>query len=91
MKIKPEDYQYMLSKIRPLAPQIPELRDDILRTGKYKDLDKRIRWDLCYKAGLIPWICDHLYPHGINDDHVDTALRRIMKEITNGTDTSTAS
>lgn len=89
MKIKPEDYQYMLSKIRPLAPQIPEMRERII-TGIYNDLEKRLRWDLCYKADLSYWIVDHLYPQGINDDHVDTALRHIMKELTDGTDTSTA-
>lgn len=45
---------------------------------------KRFRWDCLRAASIdgkpgIRWICDTLYPAGLNDDHIDTALRRILE------------
>lgn len=45
--------------------------------------DKRYRWDLCYHAGLTPWICDTIYPYA-NDTHIDTALRAIVAPLKRG-------
>ena len=80
MKIKPEHYQYMLEAIRPLAVYIPQQRAAIIAQGKAKDVEKRLRWDLFHAAKLNTWMCDNLYPY-LHDEHVDTALKRIMKEI----------
>jgi len=80
MKIKPEHYEYMKAAIGRLSSDIPRQRDFIQREGKAKDPDKRLRWDMLYLAGLTNWICTYLYPYA-NDDHIDTALRSIMKEI----------
>lgn len=42
-----------------------------------KDTEKRCRWDCVSGAKLSPWVCDNLYPY-LNDDHIDTALRKIF-------------
>jgi hypothetical protein len=42
---------------------------------------KRYRWDLLYGAKLSQWVCDTLYPYGINDTHIDTALRQIVAKL----------
>lgn len=80
MKIKPEHYQYMLDAIKPLAPQVEGLRAAIIAEGKAKDVEKRLRWDLHYKAGLTRWICENVYPYA-NDVHLDTALRKIVASL----------
>ena len=56
-------------------------RQFIANEGRAKDPEKRLRWDLSYYAGLTPFICDTVYGAGLNDDHVDTALRSIMREL----------
>lgn len=36
---------------------------------------KRARWDVLYASKYPAGVC---YDEGLNDDHIDTALRRIM-------------
>jgi hypothetical protein len=59
---------------------IADHRRCILEEGKAQDIEKRIRWDYCFGAGLSPWICDNLYIY-LNDTHIDTALKSIMREL----------
>ena len=47
--------------------------------------DKRHRWDM-FRAARVGgstsrWICDELYPAGLHDTHIDTALRRAVREL----------
>lgn len=47
------------------------------RSDRTRDLNMRYRWDLLWvavDAGLL----EHKMLDGLNDDHVDTALRRIV-------------
>jgi hypothetical protein len=44
------------------------------------DLEKRLRWDIINYVLGSKWICFFLYPY-LNDDHIDTALREVMKQI----------
>ena len=42
------------------------------------------RWDALWSSSILGnrpevWICEVLYPY-LNDDHIDTALRRLQKE-----------
>ena len=48
---------------------------------KPKDLNKRLRWDLFSFCFSSKWICNYLYSAGLNDTHIDTALRQIMDEV----------
>ena len=72
MKIQASHYEHLAAAVAPL--------DTPVRRAAYvaADLsDMRYRWDLTYAVGLTPWICSTLYPY-LNDDHIDTALRRII-------------
>ena len=79
MKITAEHYAHMKAAIDPLAETIAERRAAIIAEGKAQDVEKRLRWDLSYASGLTPWICDNLYTY-CTDDHVDTALRSIVRD-----------
>ncbi len=53
---------------------------DFLNSDHVSDLNKRYRWDLAHAAVGSGWICDQ-YAKGLNDDHVDTALRAIVSPL----------
>lgn len=86
MKIKPEHYNHMLAAIRTLTeskPEVVKAHVDSIRSGsdpRVKDAEKRIRWDLSHASGLTPYICANIYQYA-NDNHVDTALRSIVREL----------
>jgi hypothetical protein len=77
MKIKPEHYAYMKMAIDAL-PKDQVLAHKEKKLGK--DIDMRFRWDLFYAANLATWVCDNCYSY-LNDTHIDTALKRIVKEL----------
>jgi hypothetical protein len=81
MKIKPEHYAYLKGAIATIdLKRIADHRNFVIGEGKSQDVEKRVRWDAVRYAGLIPWICDTLYKY-MNDDHIDTALRKIFSEL----------
>lgn len=65
------------------AEKIASCREAIRLEGKAQDIEKRLRWDLLYTTLGSRWVCDVLYAHdrSLNDAHIDTALRYVMKEI----------
>ncbi len=83
MKINAEHYSHMRNAIARIATpeKIAAHRQFIVNEGKAKDVEKRLRWDLSYYAGLTPYICDNVYAYA-DDSHVDTALRAIVRELT---------
>lgn len=72
LKITGPDYEYLRKHIlaNSKAPTWPQYKAQGLS-------HKRWRWDLMYAAGLTRWTCDTLYKY-LNDDHIDSALRRIL-------------
>lgn len=52
---------------------------DFRNSASVKDLDKRYRWDLLYLS-VSAHIINEIYLYA-NDDHIDTALRRIVKPL----------
>lgn len=83
MKIKPEHLAHMQAEIAPL--DTPERRKLYLEgrfpnASKVTDLNKRYRWDLLHAAQLTTWLCDTVYRYA-HDDHVDSALRSIVKDL----------
>jgi len=74
MKIKQEHYDHMKVVIDGyIGTQPMSTLADYTERGLSA---MRYRWDMSYKAGLTPWICENIYPYA-NDDHIDTALRKI--------------
>ena len=55
-------------------------RSALRAEGKAKDIEKRLRCDWLYAAKQSHWICGNLYPY-LEDTHIDTALRQIIKEL----------
>jgi len=81
MKIIPSHLAYIENAIGKIAPQdVKVLRAAIVQEGRAKDVEKRLRWDLSYRAGLSQWFCTNVYPYA-NDDHIDTALRAIVRKL----------
>ena len=52
-------------------------RGDFPRADRVKNLDMRYRWDLLAAANAYG-IVRAIYDRGGHDDHIDTALRRIV-------------
>ena len=81
MKISASDLALLREAIEPL--DTPELRDiyiegEFPRAELVKDLDMRYRWDLLYGADFRS---EHFYAQGLNDEHIDTALRAIVSPL----------
>ena len=80
MKIQPDHFATMKTAFSTLDTEFH--RDRYKAAGLS---DKRYRWDLLYHAqssGKLPqhFVCDVLYPY-CDDDHIDTALRRIVRPL----------
>jgi len=71
MKMKLEHYNYLFEQIKKVENKETFKNDCLLSPMRY-------RWDLLYAAKLSTWICNNLYSY-LNDDHIDTALRKITK------------
>lgn len=83
MKITPEHVEWMRQEIAPMDTDINRQRyrdGDFPRADKVNDLNKRYRWDLFYAANVSNYIVE-LYGMNIKDDHIDTALRSIVKAL----------
>lgn len=72
MKVTPEHVSHMKAMIS--GHDVASLRQAYKAAGL---TDKRYRWDLSYRSGLTPWICDNIYSYA-DDTHLDTALRSIV-------------
>lgn len=82
MKIKPEDYEKIKAAVQHVLDKRPDAMQVYIDAGKTA---MRFRWDVLYASGLK--IGDGIGIKGdvnvygyANDDHIDTALRTIMKE-----------
>lgn len=85
MKIKTEHYVSLKDALQAVASQIPALAASIREDGKYKDFDKRLRWDCLWAAqrdGSLDrdFVVKVLYTY-MDDTHIDTALKHVMAEI----------
>jgi len=85
MKIKKAHYDHMKTAmvdklaVTSSAEVFAYLRN-LENDPRVKDVDKRFRWDLFLAAGLATYAYNTLYPY-LDDTHIDSALRAIMKEM----------
>jgi len=76
MKLPASNYQELKTAIAGIEQStIREHVVSVLDSGKYKDLQKRIRWDLFWAVRGSQFI-----PSELLDDHIDTALRAVMRD-----------
>lgn len=83
MKIKPEHYEVLRDALIKNRDKIAAHRQYLLspqNPRQPKDVEMRLRWDLLWAAGISQWLSDTISPYA-NDNHIDTALRKIMSEI----------
>lgn len=77
MKMTSENYEAFKLALEPVKASHP----DFAKSYKASDISpKQCRWDVTYVAKATPFICNILYRAGLNDDHIDTALKAIMRE-----------
>jgi hypothetical protein len=88
MKITPEHYAQLRAAVAIGLPRIPSAeayaaRDpSIPRIAKAKDTAMRHRWDALWAAeSMAPLSAIYEYA---NSDHIDTALRAIVRDLTIG-------
>lgn len=82
MKITAEHFNHISTAISDAfsAADVDKHREFIIKEGKAKDIEKRLRWDICYATpGLNTWVCDNIYSYA-DDAHVDTALKAVMRK-----------
>jgi hypothetical protein len=81
MKMLPQHYAQLKNEIECLPrDRCLELRQGLQKVSGIQDFNKRFRWDLLWQTRQSKWICDVLYSY-LNDTHIDTALKQIMKEL----------
>ncbi len=87
MKMMQDHYEQLKNACAVHRHKISDIRETIIKEGRSKDVEKRVRWDILWSVSIGDsnssiWICDNLYSY-LDDDHIDTALRNIMKELEN--------
>lgn len=80
MKMSPENYEKIRKAIEISGLDNEAIRADYRRKGLSH---VRMQWDI-FRAARVDgntttFICDVLYPSGLNDEHIQTALNRIIK------------
>ena len=87
MKIQPQHYAELKSAIAKLdQARVANGHPGYAATAaEYREkgfTPRRFRFDWQYAAISSHWVAGVIYPTGCNDDHIDTALRAIARELT---------
>jgi len=84
MKIHEEDYKILENKIKLFVAnnysRVVDHKNELLFSGNYKDFDTRFSWDLFWACKFEREFTDKLYEY-LNDEHITTALKKIVKSI----------
>lgn len=87
MKIKESDYNTLKAAAQKVQKNSPEITPETYKTNKVgKDTNKRFRWDLYWSAlknlrGTNQnEFVSRIYKYA-DDSHIDTALKKIVKEL----------
>lgn len=86
MKMKTEHYATLRAALVPVitGEHYEAHREALKSDPRVKDLDKRLRWDALYavsRTSAVPQgFIGSLYEY-LNDDHIDTALRAIVRDV----------
>lgn len=84
MKIQQDHYEILLQAAKKVKENYPEFTlQNYIDNKLGKDHERRFRWDLSYgMKKFLPdyFICDVLYKY-MNNSHLDTALKKLVKEV----------
>lgn len=79
MKLDRERYDEIKAKIRELDATSVQAHKNALASEGFSN--ERFRWDLFWAVEKALSFRNSLYSGGLNDNHYDTALRRVVKEL----------
>lgn len=85
MKMKAEHFETLKQAVDKVLADNPNVvqryeQGDFVRSDMVKDLQVRFCFDLLGAAVPAAWIRTELYPY-LNDDHIETAMRRIAPKV----------
>ncbi len=75
MKMTKEHFEFIEKRVKKVIKENPNYYKMYKESGLS---DMRYRWDMLHMAGCLTFTCQTLYKY-LNDDHIDTALRKITK------------
>lgn len=79
MKVSPEHLNMLVEAIRPLSDKIIPHANALPTSARPpKNLPMRVRWDAFWAAKID---ASPMYAYGCNDEHIDTALREVMRQL----------
>jgi hypothetical protein len=88
MKMSAALYANLVRYVAESKRVAPDATPDYYATeGIGKDTAKRHRWDAMRRGAIAlgendaAWLSREVYPAGLNDNHIDTALRRAVAEV----------
>lgn len=80
MRVSKEQLTYIRRAIE--AATVDKPMDELQARYRLQGLSpRRFRWDCTYAAKLSQWFCDVLYADDMDDTHIDTALRAVMRDM----------
>ena len=81
MKMQPAHYAHILNAIAAIPRDKAAAHKEALKSEpRVKDQAKRFRWDLFWATRQESKIIQDLYQY-LNDTHIDTALKSIVREL----------
>lgn len=85
MKMSKDDYEVILTHFKAINKIAFWDHVEFVKTdSSVKDLQKRLRWDCLFSHNpaqqMTYFVCDYLYKKGLEDSHIDTALKKAMDE-----------
>jgi hypothetical protein len=86
MKISQQNYLALKAAIESVIENLDKSLEDFERelkqTGKYKDFNTRVVWDLFWNIPRPDRVelMDNLYHQQLTDTHINSALKKIVKE-----------
>jgi hypothetical protein len=88
MRATPQTLELVRTAVAPLDTaerRAAYLAGEFPRAEFVKDLDTRYRWDLLYAANRLgePPVLRVLSDEGLNSEHIDTVLRRVVPVLAN--------
>lgn len=85
MKVSAQHYGYLKDLLVPVYRQMittDYMTRTVLTDPRVKDPGKRFRWDAVYRVkGLSGCLYNDPYSYDLTDQHIDTALRKIVSEV----------
>ena len=80
MKIRADHYETLRAAMSKVLADSPDAAESYAKQGLSP---KRFRWDVLHAAKIndepsYRFVCDVLYADGLDDSHIDSALRKIV-------------